>query len=819
MKQRVSIEKSVPNQGALNFSHLLDKPAGKHGFVQVKNGHLYFEDGMRAKFFGINFPARAAMPEHCAAERLSERLATLGMNVVRLHAADVMTGPKGWTANPDSPLLDYASGTSRGFHSVGLERFDYFFYQLKERGIYIHLDLYVARVFTAGDELDYPDPIPAHTKCLSHFNQRMIELQKEYAAKLLNHVNPYTGLAYREDPAVMTVEIANEDSAFFDNNRIRHYPGWKYYFQEMQARYNHFLLAKYHSRENLAAAWTFEGSCALRDEESPEEGNVALLSPGEYFQPLNDPMGDWCAEESPARYADYAEFCMMLNEKYHTEMMDHIRGLGCRIPIALENLLRGMADIYSCICGDVIENNAYFNHPTVGYSPDYTFVPNMAENVSNDPRIHSYPDMCHRTNILSQVSPAFVEGKPFVMTEWNEYGAHPFHSTAFPMTIAYACLQDWDGVILYCYHTSDRDDDQPGDVIEDIMDSFNDPSLICQTGALAEVFLKGLVRKAEHKLSLCFTKNELKTQPPAHRLAHSILPYISQVKTVFLTNGDVYCSGEVAVSGGFLSGGDYRYAKHAVIFAQSPYRDAMRKSYAGDAWFAPYKKGSKKIGEGIWLNDRFLVFDDIRAISKDNDYRSFADAVNTAMKAWGIWREDSGINEKGAIISDTGEIGFDPENSSFWVSSPFVAVFSGKPGGVIELGTGTRVNCKNDRITLWKLPLDGRECRSSEHFMFLAIGRSGMDETRYEQCENGKDYRMFLGGKLYLETLEGEIWLESEKHPAVWALDVYGNRIEQIKGVLESGAWHFICDGSLPCANYEVWMQDASVYQQRGLPL
>ena len=159
--------------------------------------------------------------------------------------------------------------------------------------------------------------------------------------------------------------------------------------------------------------------------------------------------------ESPARYADYAEFCTMLNENYHREMMDYIRGLGCRIPIAPENLLRGVADVYSCICGDVIENNAYFNHPTVGYSPEYTFVPNMAENVSNDPRLHSYPDMCHRTNILSQVSPAFVEGKPFVMTEWNEYGAHPFHSTAFPMTVAYACLQDWDGLILYCYHTSD----------------------------------------------------------------------------------------------------------------------------------------------------------------------------------------------------------------------------------------------------------------------------------------------------------------------------------------------------------------------------
>ncbi len=42
--------------------------------------------------------------------------------------------------------------------------------------------------------------------------------------------------------------------------------------------------------------------------------------------------------ESPARYADYAEFCTMLNENYHREMMDYIRGLGCRIPIAPDDI-------------------------------------------------------------------------------------------------------------------------------------------------------------------------------------------------------------------------------------------------------------------------------------------------------------------------------------------------------------------------------------------------------------------------------------------------------------------------------------------------
>ena len=59
------------------------------------------------------------------------------------------------------------------------------------------------------------------------------------------------------------------------------------------------------------------------------------------------------------------------------------------------------------------------------------------------------------TTLLSLGSLAIVKGKPFMLSEWNEYGEHPFHSTAFVQTAAYACLNDWDGLILYNHHTSE----------------------------------------------------------------------------------------------------------------------------------------------------------------------------------------------------------------------------------------------------------------------------------------------------------------------------------------------------------------------------
>ena len=47
MIQSVKIGKKQTNQGAMNFSNLLDAPAGKHGFIRAEKGHLYFEDGVR----------------------------------------------------------------------------------------------------------------------------------------------------------------------------------------------------------------------------------------------------------------------------------------------------------------------------------------------------------------------------------------------------------------------------------------------------------------------------------------------------------------------------------------------------------------------------------------------------------------------------------------------------------------------------------------------------------------------------------------------------------------------------------------------------
>ena len=115
----------------------------------------------------------------------------MGVNVIRLHAADAPLGDGAgnWSSCRQAPLLDYDRGTIRVFNPEGLDRFDYLVARLKEKGIYLHIDLLVARGFLEGDDLAHPGSVPSCMKRYGMYNARLIELQKEYAKELLCHVD------------------------------------------------------------------------------------------------------------------------------------------------------------------------------------------------------------------------------------------------------------------------------------------------------------------------------------------------------------------------------------------------------------------------------------------------------------------------------------------------------------------------------------------------------------------------------------------------------------------------------------------------------
>ena len=56
------------------------------------------------------------------------------------------------------------------------------------------------------------------------------------------------------------------------------------------------------------------------------------IAEGGFVQPVNEPTGDWGAENSPARYADTMEFGIQLNRRFYREMKDFLKALGAKAP-------------------------------------------------------------------------------------------------------------------------------------------------------------------------------------------------------------------------------------------------------------------------------------------------------------------------------------------------------------------------------------------------------------------------------------------------------------------------------------------------------
>ncbi|MFQ7767731.1 MAG: hypothetical protein ACLRIL_05275 [Fusicatenibacter saccharivorans] len=397
-----------------------------------------------------------------------------------------------------------------------------------------------------------------------------------------------------------------------------------------------------------------------------------------------------------------------------------------------------------------------------------------------------------------------------MLSEWNEYGLHPFHSTAAVQTVACACLNDWDGLILYNYQTSEKWDDQPADEILSVFDAYNDPAVACQWGFMASVFLKGLVAVSDKKVDVVYTQDDLKTLPNGHGMLTTMLPYITGMRNVFLDGGERYTGdADAAINAGFLNGADLSEAKKGVYYAWSPYRDAMRR-YPDKNRLTFAARDTKEIQPGIHLGEKTLVFDKIEKIAGDGDYREFAEILDQAFKKWGIVPKDAGLVD-GKMISVTKEMIFDPDNSRFSLNTDYCSFFSGSPEKNIRLTEKINAEVNNSRISISVLPMDTDKLADAKEFILTAMGETGMDETEMQTGIELMGYEftaVTMKGKLFADTLEGTISVKGKK-ATLEILSPVGEVIRIMDGEKIGESVLFHLDGMVPGIMYHLSINEA----------
>ena len=170
---------------------------------------MTFAKGGRARFFGVSLlPPTAFPPDDARADALADRLARSGVNLVRLAELDIPLGPA-------RSLFDDTRDDTKELDPDALARLDRLIASLKARGIYVTIELQAGRRFRDGDAtIPNGRKLPPGGGPAAAFDPNIREAARKAAELLLSHVNPQTGLALRDDPALAWITLAGELSMF-----------------------------------------------------------------------------------------------------------------------------------------------------------------------------------------------------------------------------------------------------------------------------------------------------------------------------------------------------------------------------------------------------------------------------------------------------------------------------------------------------------------------------------------------------------------------------------------------------------------------------
>jgi len=508
----------------VDWSRLLDAPAGKHGFLKAKEGNLYFDDGTPARFWGTNLVAKDVFASDAQLDSAVSRLAKMGCNMLRLHHMDAP-----WTS-PN--IFGNAEGT-RALSPESMRQLDYLIARCKERGIYIFLDFLVHRDFTVADGVFDPPP-DLGGKQVGFFSRKLIDLQKEYIANLLNHVNQFTGIAYKNESAIAASEFINESTiftTFSDDIMTQAYRkelGNLWEARLLKAEAAEAARAKRDSmkpaakkpqpaksskpsssktataKAEYAKFQSASGASAAHPEPETAEPDVGPSGFAKIEQPEFVNLADsykslavfginWKGDRAwLKRVSDSGDvkesikFLSELETGYFKEMRDYFRSLGGRYALAGSNMpLPFLAMIRNNAELDLICSNFYWDHPQVWK------IGNDWDRILEAPFENRSQLKSLRANSILSKAYYRVASKPYILTEWNHCYPNEYVLEGVPLMAAYGALQGWHGILQFDFNLQSLGVDR----IQNYKLSVQ-PEAVAQWVMAAPLFLRGDVKTA-----------------------------------------------------------------------------------------------------------------------------------------------------------------------------------------------------------------------------------------------------------------------------------------------------------------------------------
>lgn len=423
----------APARSVIDMADWLDKPAGKHGYVIMKNDKLVFEDGQTVKFWGTNICSNLPFMSNPEAVEWANFLAGFGFNGVRFHKFT-------WNA------------TDR-IHSTIItndnwEKLDFLCNELRNKGIYYGWShIYGHRVLPDDSAriIAYHELIATRfpwshldgtTSALVNFADDLQNLNIELTVNMLNHINPHTGLRYANDPALSFVEFQNEDNIFWNaiEETLKQTPTYRVL---LCRKFSQWLKAKYGNEEKLGKAWNNEGlplGESLESENIYPQPNHELFT-REYEQAIRE------NRMVKQNILDKAEFLYNEQLKFYRKFESAVRNTGYKGPVVgscwqAGNGLTHLLNLHADAEVGMIDRHNYF-----GGGQGHQLVSGKFDNSAMVSNIGSG---------LYSAGLQQVSGRPFAFSEWMSLIPNEWTAESSPIIATYGMgLQGWDASYVF----------------------------------------------------------------------------------------------------------------------------------------------------------------------------------------------------------------------------------------------------------------------------------------------------------------------------------------------------------------------------------
>ncbi len=375
--------------------------------------------------------------------------------------------------------------------SEALDMEDYFMAKLGENGMYCLLDC-----FLDGDIRKSWEPGLGRmdTTLRMYLGDEIVRASwKRATTFMMEHVNKYTGVAWKDDPAIACMILYNEQEWGFFHPKKSLRPETQV---EFDVKFRQWLERKYKDYGALAKAW----------------GESSLKSFADVETPASFPVGGKSARDN-----DFILFCAELSRESAAWMGDTLRASGYKGLISQYNISQWLGgQLAKWEKSQVCIANTYHNHPTSFDNPGSR----CAQNSSIGAGIWYWRGVA---------STRFAD-RPFVETEFNHSFWNPYQYECGAVFGAYSALQGFDGLSIHggaVFNVARR----PGLGAFDVGSS---PIARAGEFLLNCLYLRGDVKPASHRVELSIPKEYLEVDCDAGRSVSG-----EQGKIAFMTGFSV----------------------------------------------------------------------------------------------------------------------------------------------------------------------------------------------------------------------------------------------------------------------------------------